>query len=124
MQTKAAYLLRATKDGRTLPASYPCPVHAVRFGKELLLIALGGEPVVDWAKIFKSHFVGPQVWVAGYCNDMFGYLPTVRVQREGGYEGGRAMLWSALPMPFTETAEQRVTDTALRLVTQIWNPTS
>ena len=124
VQTKAAYLLRATKDGRALPTSYPCPVHAVRFGKELLLIALGGEPVVDWAKIFKSHFVGPHVWVAGYCNDMFGYLPTVRVQREGGYEAGRAMLWSALPMPFTETAEQRVTDAAARLVAQIWKPTS
>ncbi|MDQ3441333.1 MAG: hypothetical protein M3478_13390 [Planctomycetota bacterium] len=123
VHTKAAFLLRATKEGRTLPTSYPCPVHAVGFGNELLLIALGGEPVVDWAVKFKSHFAPPHVWVAGYCNDMFGYLPTARVQREGGYEGGRAMLWSALPMPFTEDCEQRVTDSTLRLISQIWTST-
>ena len=37
---------------------------------------------------------------------MFGYVPTYcGFEREGGYEGGRAMLWSALPMPWTESVE-------------------
>jgi neutral ceramidase len=58
----------------------------------------------------------PLVWVAGYCNDMFGYLPTRRVQSEGGYEGGRANLWSSIPAPFTEDVEDRVTDAVRRLV--------
>lgn len=117
--TKAAFLLRAMKQRHGPPKSYPCPVHAIRFGSELLLIALGGEPVVDFATRFKSRFAGPLEWVAGYCNDMFGYLPTVRVQREGGYEGGRATLWSALPMPFTESTEQRVADAVERCVAQL-----
>jgi hypothetical protein len=31
--------------------------------------------------------LGPnQLWVAGYCNDVFGYLPSARVLQEGGYE--------------------------------------
>jgi hypothetical protein len=31
--------------------------------------------------------LGPnQLWVAAYCNDVFGYLPSARVLAEGGYE--------------------------------------
>jgi neutral ceramidase len=31
--------------------------------------------------------LGPnQLWVAAYCNDVFGYLPSARVLGEGGYE--------------------------------------
>jgi hypothetical protein len=54
--------------------------------------------------------------VAGYCNDMFGYLPTRRVQAEGGYEGGRANLWSWIPAPFTEDVEDRITIAVRRLI--------
>jgi hypothetical protein len=113
---KAEFLLSALREKRPLPVSYPCPVQVLRFGNELLLIALGGEPTVEYALQFKARFAGSLVWVAGYCNDMFGYLPTQRIQREGGYEAGRAMLWSALPGPFTETVEERVVETVRRLV--------
>ncbi|MGB7161464.1 MAG: hypothetical protein WBD40_25620 [Tepidisphaeraceae bacterium] len=119
-RTKARFLLDSLGSG--LPTSHPCPVQVIRLGSEMLLLALGGEVVVDYSVKFKSRFAtppdqpGPLVWVAAYCNDMFGYVPTVRVQREGGYEGGRAMLWSALPMPFTETVEPRLTDAVERLV--------
>jgi hypothetical protein len=88
----------------------------LQFGNELLLIALGGEPVVEFARRFKRDFAGPLVWVVGYSNDMFGYLPTVEVQRAGGYEGGRATLWSALPMPVAETTEDRIVEAVDRLV--------
>jgi hypothetical protein len=113
---KAEFLLSALKAKRPLPVAYPCPVQVLRFGEELLLIALGGEPTVEYALQFKAKFAGPLVWVAGYCNDMFGYVPTRRIQREGGYEAGRAMLWSALPGPFTETVEERVVQAVEGLV--------
>ena len=113
---KAEFLISAMKEKRPLPVSYPCPVQVLHFGEELLLIGLGGEPTVEYALQFKAKFAGPLVWVAGYCNDMFGYVPTRRIQREGGYEGGRAMLWSALPGPFTETVEERVMEAVRRLV--------
>jgi hypothetical protein len=35
------------------------------------------------------------------------------VQAEGGYEGGRALLWSALPAPFTDMVEERIITAAL-----------
>jgi hypothetical protein len=118
LRRKAAFLLSALREKRPLPVSYPCPVQVLHLGNELLLIALGGEPTVEYALQFKATFAGPQVWVAGYCNDMFGYVPTRRIQREGGYEGGRAMLWSALPGPFTETVEERVVEAVRRLVAE------
>lgn len=114
---KAEYLLAAMKEGRTFAKSYPCPVQVLRVGDELLLIALGGEPVAEFARILKQEFAGLLVvWVAGYSNDMFGYLPTRRVLREGGYEGGRALYWSAVPAPFIEDAEEIVLQAVRRLV--------
>jgi neutral ceramidase len=56
------------------------------------------------------------VWVAGYANDMFGYVPTARILAGGGYEGTRSVLWSTLPAPFAETTERRVFETIDRLI--------
>ena len=47
-------------------------------------------------------------WVAGYTDSVFGYLPSVRVLREGGYEGGDAMLYFGRPGPFADTVEATV----------------
>jgi neutral ceramidase len=119
---KAGYLLAALVEQRPLPVQLACPVQVVALGPELLLIALGGEPVAEFALRFKSDFAGPMVWVAGYANDMFGYLPTRRVQQAGGYEGGRATLWSAQPAPLADTAEERVTAAVERLVRRAREP--
>jgi neutral ceramidase len=113
---KAAFLLDALAKKRPLPTRLLCPVQVLAFGNELLLVALGGEPVAEFARRFKADFAGPLVWVAGYSNDLFGYLPTRRVLQEGGYEGGRATLWSALPSPLAASAEDRVVDAVQRLV--------
>ena len=120
---KAAFLLGQLDEKRPLAATHPCPVQVLRLGRELLLIALGGEPVVDFALQFKRELAAHGlVWVAGYSNDMFGYLPTRRVQQEGGYEAGRAALWSALPMPIGESSEERVVAAVRRLVSALPAP--
>jgi hypothetical protein len=118
---KAKFLLDAIARNEKLITEYPAPIQAVRFGDELLLIALSGEPVNDYAHRFKQQFAADNrvVWVAGYCNDMYGYVPTRRIQQEGGYEGGRANLWSWVPMPFDETVEQRVVDAVHRLAAKV-----
>ncbi|HSK09360.1 MAG TPA: hypothetical protein VK911_07275, partial [Vicinamibacterales bacterium] len=51
---------------------------------------------------------GDATWVAGYTDAVFGYLPSLRVLREGGYEGGGAMLYYGRPGPFAETVEASV----------------
>ena len=36
---------------------------------------------------FGGQAIGPlQLWITAYCNDVFGYFPSARVLREGGYE--------------------------------------
>jgi hypothetical protein len=120
-RAKAEHLLGRLDRGEAMPTSFPCPIQVVRFGDQLLLIAIGGEPVVDYAHELKRRYGGGGrvVWVAGYANDMFGYVPSAAVLREGGYEGTRSLLWSALPAPFAENTEQRLLDGIDRLVQQV-----
>ncbi|MBP7570013.1 MAG: neutral/alkaline non-lysosomal ceramidase N-terminal domain-containing protein [Acidobacteria bacterium] len=93
------------RDGR-VQSSEPAPLHALRIG-DLTLVALSGEVVVDYALAIKRAH-GDSTWVAGYTDTVFGYLPSVRVLREGGYEGGEAMLYFGRPGPFTESVERTV----------------
>lgn len=86
-----ARALQASLQRGEKPAPLACPVQVVQFGADLTLVAIGGEPVVDYALRLKRELAGPAaVWVAGYSNDYFGYLGSRRVIEEGGYEGGDA----------------------------------
>jgi hypothetical protein len=96
------------KNGK-VPLTQTCPIHAVRFGRELLFIAVSGETVVDYSRKPKAEFAGgPMVWVAGYCDDVFAYLPSLRVLQEGGYEGRTGIIHQLVATPFTATVEDRV----------------
>lgn len=114
---KANYLLDQLKTDSVME-TYACPVQAVRLGSEVVLVAIGGEVVVDYSHKLKSRIEAPLVWVAGYSNDVFGYLPSKRVLLEGGYEGGGAMLYGHLPGPFAEDVEDRVLATIDRVLEQ------
>ena len=85
-------------------------VEVALFGEDLILVAMPGETVVDYSLRFKSELAGPAVWVAGYSNDVFGYLPSLKVLEEGGYEGGGAMRYTSLPGPFAPSVEKLVVD--------------
>lgn len=80
-------MLKLMEQGVVFPTSYPYPVQAWQLGKELLMISLGGESVVDYSLRFRGEF-GKGTWVCGYANDMAAYMPSRRVWEEGGYEGG------------------------------------
>jgi hypothetical protein len=97
-----------------LPAAQPAPVQVWGFGSDLTLAALGGEVVVDYALRLARELPGP-AWVAGYSNDVFGYVPSARVLREGGYEGADAMIYYGRPGPFTEAVEELIVGEVRRL---------
>ena len=69
---------------------------------------MAGEVVVDYALRLKTEIADSAVWVAGYSNDVFGYVPSLRVLQEGGYEGGGAMRYTNLPGPFASSIEERI----------------
>ena len=109
------------KSGKPFARTYPYPVQAWRLGDQLL-ITLGGETVVDYALSFKKEF-GPQTWVAGYCNDVMTYVPSLRVLKEGGYEGGGANIVYGLPAyRWGEDVEELITASARKLVKRVEAP--
>ncbi len=99
-------ILEKTGD---VPRSRPYPVQAWRFGDSLTLIALGCELTVDYSLKFKARFGNDTTWVAGYSNDTFGYIPSARVWKEGGYEGGDAFRFSNFPGRLAPDVEDRIT---------------
>ena len=82
----AGQMLAVLDKGEKLPTHYPCPLTVWQFGKDLTLVGLSGEVVVDYVTRLEKTLGPNQLWVAGYCNDVFGYLPSARVLAEGGYE--------------------------------------
>jgi hypothetical protein len=102
-QRHARLMLDTLARGETLPAAEPAPVHVVRLGS-LTFVTLSGEVVVDYALAIKRTY-GDRVWVAGYTDTVFGYVPSRRVLAEGGYEGGGAMLYYGRPGPFADSVE-------------------
>ena len=106
-------LEQIARDG-ALPSEQLQPVQLWRIG-DLTLVALGGEVVVDYALRLRHERPGVHLWVAGYSNDVFGYVPSRRVLAEGGYEGGGAMLYYGRPGPFDASVEARILSTIERL---------
>jgi neutral ceramidase len=82
----AKAMLAKLDRGEKLASAYDAPVAVWQFGTNLTLVALSGEVVVDYVPLVEQA-IGPlQLWIAAYCNDVFGYFPSVRVLKEGGYE--------------------------------------
>lgn len=99
--------------------STPYPVQAVRLGNGLAWIALGGEVVIDYQVRLKAEFGSDRLVVLGYSNDVMGYIPSRRVQREGGYEAGDSLMYFSQPGWFTEEVEDIVMSTARRVLSAV-----
>jgi neutral ceramidase len=112
---RARKLLRTLDtDGRLAP-TYPYPVQVWRLG-DLTWVLLGGEVVVDYSLRLKRNLGSSQTWVSGYCNDVMAYIPSLRVLKEGGYEGATAMIYYGLPASWSTDVETQIIDTVDRLV--------
>ena len=105
---QAQELLKQLQAEGRLPDEYPYPLQVWQFGQDLTLVAMAGEVVVDYALRLKKEFGADKLWVAGYCNDVFAYIPSLRVLQEGGYEGGDAMTYYGQPGPFAPKVEETI----------------
>jgi len=114
----AAMLTVLNRDGH-LPAEYPYPLEIWQFGQDLTLIALASEVVVDYDLRLKKELGAEKLWVAAYCNDVFAYIPSLRVLEEGGYEGGGAMVYYGQPGPFAPTIEETIIGKIHNLVRRV-----
>jgi hypothetical protein len=114
LANRAKMLLKKIETQGSLAPTYPYPVEVWRLG-ELTWVFLGGEVVVDYSLRIKRNLGSSHTWVSGYCNDVMAYLPSLRVLKEGGYEGGGAMVYYGLPSPWSETVEEKIIDAVRRL---------
>ena len=65
----------------------PAPMALWQFGDDLTLVGMSGEVVVDYVYLIEQALGREnRLWIAAYCHDVYGYLPSARVLREGGYE--------------------------------------
>ena len=94
--------------GEKLPTELPYLVQTWNFGEELALVFLPGEVVVDYSLRLKHEYDPSRLWVNAYANDVPCYIPSKRVWREGGYEGGDAMIYYDRPTRLAEGTEEQI----------------
>lgn len=82
----ARRMIEALDRHEPLPATYRAPLAVWQFGDDLTLVGLPGEVVADYVPLLETALGHRKLWISGYCNDCFGYLPTAKVLAEGGYE--------------------------------------
>jgi putative membrane-bound dehydrogenase-like protein len=92
------------RDGR-LPATYPVPIQAWRFGDQLTMVFLGGEVVADYALRLKRELPSERLWISAYANDVLGYIASERMRAEGGYEYDLSGVYYNLPGPWAAGTE-------------------
>ena len=110
-------MLAALDRGETLPTKFAAPISVWQFGDCLTLVGLPEETVSEYVPLLKRALGIEGLWTAGYCNDVSGYLPTVKIQDEGGYECrglfGPDIGW------FAPEAEREVIEAVCRLAQKV-----
>jgi hypothetical protein len=114
----AKVTLEKLDRGESLPAKTKYLVQTWTFGNQLAMIFMPGETVVDYSLRLKREFDRERLWINGYSNEERCYVPSERILKEGGYEGGDAMIYYDRPQRFAPGLEQQLIDVVHRLVPQ------
>jgi hypothetical protein len=112
----ARQIVEVLDAGARPPVRYRAPVAVWKFGRDLTLVGLPGETVVDYARAVEKLADPARLWVAGYCNDKIGYLPSRRVAEEGGYEAQGLTKGFGGPGFFAPAVEDAVLDAVRELL--------
>ncbi len=94
--------------GEKLETEIPYWVQTWNFGDDLGMVFLSGEVVVDYALRLKTDFDATRLWINAYANYVPGYIPSRRILKEGGYEGGEAMVYYDHPTRFAPAVEDLI----------------
>jgi hypothetical protein len=112
----ARWNLAKLDRGETLPTRLPYLVQTWNFGNDLALVFLPGEVVVDYSLRLKQEFDAARLWVNAYANDVPCYIPSERIVKEGGYEGGGAMTYYGWPTRIAPGVEHLIVNTVHELL--------
>ncbi len=92
------------RDG-TLQTHVDLPLTTWTFGRDLGVVFLGGEVVVDYAHRLKHQLDWRRLWINAWADDVPCYIPSQRILAEGGYEADFSMIYYAKPAPFAPALE-------------------
>ncbi len=106
-QRWAKRLIALHQQGTVFETGYPYPVQVWRLGRKQMWVALGGEVVVDYPLRLKKKY-GSGTWVTGYANDVMAYIPSSRIQREGGYETSSMDVYGLPGTGWARDVEERI----------------
>lgn len=119
-ETPAGYHARVNlarlERGEALRTRLDYTVQSWVFGNDLALVFLPGEVVVDYALRLKREFDANRLWVNAYANDVPCYIPSERILKEGGYEGGFAMIYYDQPTRFAPGLEAIIVNAVHEIV--------
>jgi len=94
IRANAGHLLARLDEKGELDPTYHYPIQTIQVGDSLLIVALAGEVLVDYALRLQKEIEPPvRLWTVGYSNDVFAYVPSRRVLEEGGYEAKDSMIY-------------------------------
>jgi hypothetical protein len=113
-----ARLTSILEQGGTFAESEEAELQVFRLG-DLLLIALPGEPFVEIGLAIEQQLRGAApactVLVAGYTNNVCGYLCTAAAFAEGGYEPVQSYQPFGRPAPFAPVVETILREAGVHL---------
>lgn len=120
MRNRAARYLKLLDRGEKIDNQYGYyPVQVWRLGG-LTWIALGGEVVVDYSLRLQRELGRDRpLWIAGYANDVMAYIPSLRVLKEGGYEGDTSMIPYGMPAKWGPQIEEKIIAKVRELVKEV-----
>ena len=115
----ARRMLKALEQSESIPDRYSAPVAVWQFGDDLTFLGLAGEVVGEYVPLIEETVGHRKLWIAAYCNEVYGYLPTARVLREGGYETRGTFIEKGY---FAEDAETALLDKVQELAREAGRP--
>lgn len=118
-QNRARGLLDILKKKDRIPESYPAPIHLWTFGKDLAWVFMGGEVVVDYQmRLERELNQYDNVWITSYVDDVFAYVASERIRKEGGYEADTSMIYYNQPGRWVSGTEDKIVLSVLDLQRQ------
>jgi neutral ceramidase len=116
----ATRTLAEMKQGKPFLSSYSYPLQVWKLGDQPLF-SFGGELVIEYAIECKKRF-SPDIFVMGYSNDVMGYIPSVAILKEGGYEGASSQMVYGLPSVWDASVPELIYAEVNRLAEQLGIP--
>jgi hypothetical protein len=74
-------------------AEYQLPVTTLLINKQLAVLAVPGEPFVEFQQQWRSRCPVRDCFFLGYSNGYFGYFPTIEAATMGGYGAAHPSTW-------------------------------